>query len=67
MHTSRLTADGEQNPPACLCIQYSWRVTPLTLHAGLISGVKSDHVHRFVCQVHIWGGEPVAFRFTHNV
>lgn len=22
MHTSRLTADGEQNPPACLCIQF---------------------------------------------
>lgn len=37
------------------------------VNVGLISGLTSDHVHRFVCQVHIWGGEPMAFRFTHNV
>lgn len=44
-----LTAVWEQ----CLFIHYSKSVTPLTLHAELISGVRSVHVHRFVCQVHI--------------
>lgn len=48
-----LTAVWEQ----CLFIHYSKSVTPLTLHAELISGVRSVHVHRFVCQVHIWGSQ----------
>lgn len=49
----------------CLCIQFCKCVTLLTLRTELISGVKSDHVQQFVCQLHICG-EPMTFKLTHN-
>lgn len=60
-----LTADGEQTQCISMSVytvHYNKWVSLLTL---LISGMKSDHVHRFVCQVHIWG-EPMTFRLRHN-